>query len=41
MTSLFLVTSAIYTFYGKMKKNIILASRTEKQGDIEHLLHKT
>jgi hypothetical protein len=26
--------------YGKMKKDIILASRTEKQGDIEHLLYK-
>jgi hypothetical protein len=26
--------------YSKMKKDIILASRTEKQGDIEHLLYK-
>jgi hypothetical protein len=26
--------------YGKMKKDIIVASRTEKQGDIEHLLYK-
>ena len=26
--------------YGKMKKDIILTSRTEKQGDIEHLLYK-
>jgi hypothetical protein len=26
--------------YGKMKRDIILASRTEKQGDIEHLLYK-
>jgi hypothetical protein len=26
--------------YGKMKNDIILASRTEKQGDIEHLLYK-
>ena len=26
--------------YDKMKKDIILASRTEKQGDVEHLLYK-
>jgi hypothetical protein len=26
--------------YGKMKNDIIVASRTEKQGDIEHLLYK-
>jgi hypothetical protein len=26
--------------YDKMKKDIIVASRTEKQGDIEHLLYK-
>jgi hypothetical protein len=26
--------------YDKMKKDIIFASRTEKQGDIEHLLYK-
>ena len=26
--------------YTKMKKDIILASQTEKQGDIEHLLYK-
>ena len=40
MTSLFLVSSAIHTSYGKMKTDIIVASRTEKQGDIEHLLYK-
>jgi hypothetical protein len=26
--------------YGKMKEDIIIASKTEKQGDIEHLLYK-
>jgi hypothetical protein len=26
--------------YGKMKKDIIVTSRTKKQGDIEHLLYK-
>jgi len=26
--------------YGKMKEDILLASKTEKQGDIEHLLYK-
>jgi hypothetical protein len=26
--------------YGKMKNDVILASRTKKQGDIEHLLYK-
>jgi hypothetical protein len=34
-----LILSIIET-YGKMKKDIILASRTEKQADIEHLLYK-
>jgi len=34
-----LVLNMIET-YGKMKKDIIAASRTEKQGDIEHLLYK-
>jgi hypothetical protein len=30
----------IIEIYGKMKKDIIAASRTEKQADIEHLLYK-
>jgi hypothetical protein len=34
-----LVLNIIET-YGKMKTDIIAASRTEKQGDIEHLLYK-
>jgi len=34
-----LILSILKT-YDKMKKDIILASRTEKQGDIEHLLYK-
>jgi hypothetical protein len=34
-----LVLNIIET-YGKMKNDIILVSRTEKQGDIEHLLYK-
>ena len=34
-----LVLNIIET-YGKMKKDIILMSQTEKQGDIEHLLYK-
>lgn len=34
------IASNILNTYGKMKRDIILASRTEKQGDIEHLLYK-
>jgi hypothetical protein len=62
MTSHFIITSAIYTSYGKcsteerieqtretlksietydkMKKDIIYASTTKKQADIEHLLYQ-
>jgi len=34
------LTSNILKTYDKMKNDILLASRTEKQGDIEHLLYK-
>jgi hypothetical protein len=34
------LVSNILKTYGKMKEDIILASKTEKQGDIEHLLYK-
>ena len=34
------IISNILKTYGKMKRDIILASQTEKQGDIEHLLYK-
>lgn len=34
------LVSNISKTYGKMKEDIILASKTEKQGDIEHLLYK-
>lgn len=34
------IISNILKTYSKMKRDIILASQTEKQGDIEHLLYK-
>ena len=34
------LVSNILKTYGKMKRDIILASKTERQGDIEHLLYK-
>ena len=34
------IVSNILKTYDKMKRDIILASQTEKQGDIEHLLYK-
>ena len=34
------IISNILKTYDKMKRDIILASQTEKQGDIEHLLYK-
>jgi hypothetical protein len=34
------LASNILKTYGKMKRDIILASKTERQGDIEHLLYK-